>query len=1039
MIALLSLGAVLLSSSPGSFTDSTTIAALTWRNVGPWRGGRVTTVTGVRGQPLIYYMGATGGGVWKTTDAGISWRPIGDGQFRMGSIGAVAVAPDDPNVLYVGMGEAPVRGVSSSWGDGMYKSTDAGKRWTRIGLAESRTISRVIIDPRNNDVVYVAAQGSRWGRSAERGVYRTMDGGRSWRLLLASPDTLTGPSDLVMDPTNPRILYAAMWDHQRTPWKVRSGGPNGGIWKSSDGGETWKKLDGGLPKLPGKIGLAVSAASPDRVWAIVEADEGGLWRSDDAGGSWSRVNAERVVQARSWYYMRVVADPKSPDVVYVLNEPVLKSVDGGKSFNRLPDPHGDNHDLWINPDNPANLIKADDGGAAVSFTGGTTWSSIYNQATAQFYRVATDDRWPYWLYAGQQDNTTVAIPSATDLGGIPLETLLDVGGGESAHLAFDPADPRYVYGTSIQGVITEYDATTRFLRDANPYPTAGLGERSDQQKYRFNWSPPVITSPHDRRTIYFGGNVLFRSSDRGFHWAVVSPDLTRNHKARQGEGGGPITNEGAGGEVYGTIYYLAESPHEKGVIWAGTDDGLVQVTRDGGATWSNVTPRGLPESLINMVEVSPHDRATAYIAVSRHKWNDNAPMIYRTGDYGRSWTRIDAGLPAGSPVRVVREDPNWRNLLYAGTETGVFFSLDGGARWQPLQQNLPAVPVTDLQVKRKDLVISTEGRAFWIMDDVTPLHELSDSVAMVPLHLVTPREAYRSSLGGEGGAAFGLGSYQFPNVGSNPPNGAIIDYWLRTKADSTSPVTLEVLDAGGAVVRRFSSAEPGPAEPGAPPVAPKLPAEAGLNRFVWDLRREGIGGVPGTMSGASEGPRVVTGSYQLRMSRAGVRQARTLTVLPDPRSNPSAASLAEQAGFLDSLQQRVDGIHQTVRRLRSVRDQVNALLERTKGTPAGDSLAPSGKALVAGVDSLEGLLVNVKSRTPQDVVNFAPGLNAQYNTLANAADATDAGITGGMRTRFADLEGMWAGLRSRAEGILGAGVAAFNGLVRTRGVEGVVP
>ncbi|MEO8448508.1 MAG: glycosyl hydrolase, partial [Gemmatimonadota bacterium] len=706
--------------------DLAGLKALQWRNIGPFRGGRATTATGVPSQPLTYYMGATGGGIWRTDDAGHSWRPIADGQINMGSVGAIAVAPDDPNVVYAGLGEAPVRGVSSSWGDGMYRSTDAGRTWAHIGLVNSRQISRVIVHPRNSDVVYVAAQGSRWGPSGERGIYRSLDGGKSWKLTL-SADSLTGPSDLAMDPTNPRILYAALWDHQRLPWLVRSGGPGGGIWKSTDGGDTWKQLTGGLPKIMGKIGVAVSPANPDRVWAIVEADSGGLFKSDDGGASWQLVNGDRVLRARAWYYTRVTADPMNPDVVYVINAPLMKSIDAGRTFTPLPDPHGDNHDLWINPSNPQNMIKADDGGAVVSFTGGRTWSSQGNQPTAQFYRVITDDRFPYWLYAGQQDNSTVAIPSAVAGPGISPNDWHQVGGCESAHVAFDPADPHYVYAGCYHGIINEHDQTTDFERNVMAYPFLGLAEPSDQLKYRFNWSAPIFVSPFDPKTIYHAGNVLLKTTDRGNSWTEISPDLTRNDKSRQGAGGTPITNEGAGGEVYGTIYYGVESPHEAGTIWIGTDDGLVQLTRDGGTSWKNVTPKGLSESLINMVEVSPFDQATAYIAVSRHKWNDNAPLIYKTSDYGQSWTKLVSGIADGDMVRVVREDPNRRGLMYAGTETGLYASTDGGLKWRRFQLNLPHVPVTDLRVKRKDLVISTEGRAFWILDDASPLYEINDS------------------------------------------------------------------------------------------------------------------------------------------------------------------------------------------------------------------------------------------------------------------------------------------------------------------------
>ncbi|HEV8355154.1 MAG TPA: hypothetical protein VGQ17_00125, partial [Gemmatimonadales bacterium] len=602
----------------------------------------------------------------------------------------------------------------------------------------------------------------------------------------------------------------------------------------------------------------------------------------------------------------------------------------------------------------------------------------------------------------------------------------------SAHLAFDPKDPRYVYGTGYHGQLDEYDRETRFVRDVRPWPTVGLAEPSDKMKYRFNWSTPVITSPHDRNVIYYGGNVLFRSSDRGQSWTVVSPDLTRNDKSRQGWGGGPITNEGAGGEVYGTIYYIAESPREAGTIWVGTDDGLVQLTRDAGKTWSNVTPRDLPESLINMVEPSPHDPATAYVAVSRHKLNDNTPLLYRTTDYGKSWSRLVSGLREGEPVRVVREDPNRRGLLYAGTETGMYLSFDGGARWQSLQRNLPAVPVTDLQVRRRDLVISTEGRAFWIMDDASPLYELADSVAKAPVYLVAPRPAYRTTLGGGPDTPP-------PGVGKNPPNGAILRYALAKAADSTAPLTLEILDPKGAVVRSFTSAAAKYDSAGGQARPPKLPAAAGMNRFIWDLRANGIAGVPGTLSGPVPGPRVTAGSYQVRLKLGPETRTRPLEVLPDPRSTYSAEAAAGQQELLQKITADLDAIHGAARRMRSARAQVQQLIDRTRDQPAADTIARAGRALVARIDSLVGSLVNVRNRTFQDVVNYPPGINASFGALAQIVDGGDAPVTAGLRARFADLEAAWAAMRPQAEAVLGAGVAGVNALAKARGVEAVTP
>ncbi|HVE78224.1 MAG TPA: glycosyl hydrolase, partial [Gemmatimonadaceae bacterium] len=583
---------------PSAKEDTLSFRAVEWRNIGPFRGGRVTAVAGVPSQPLLYYMGATGGGVWRTEDGGANWRNISDKFFRTGSVGAIAVAATDPNVIYVGMGEAPIRGVASSYGDGVYKSTDAGRTWTHLGLDATRQISKVIVHPRDPDVVWVAAQGARWGPTNDRGIYKSTDGGRSWKQVHSLAEKTAGASDLTIDPTNPRILYAGYWDHQRLPWQVRSGGPGSGIWKSTDGGETWKKLTEGLPKgTMGKIGIAVSA-NPDRVYAIIEADSGGLYRTDDAGKTWRRMNEDRLLRARAWYYTHITADPQNADVVYVMNAPLLRSVDGGRTFQTVATPHGDNHALWINPTNSAYMINGNDGGANVSFNAGRTWSTQDNQPTAQFYRVNADQQFPYRLYGGQQDNTSVIIPGRTTGYGIDRADWTTGPGCESAYLDFDPKDPRYVYGGCYQGIIEEWDRDTEYRRNVMAYPALGLGEPSSEQRYRFNWNAPIITSPHDRKVLYHAGNVLFTSRDRGQSWSPISPDLTRNEKAKQGPGGAPITNEGAGAEVYGTIFYVAESPLEAGTIWAGTDDGLVQLTRDGGKSWSNVTPRGLAEALV---------------------------------------------------------------------------------------------------------------------------------------------------------------------------------------------------------------------------------------------------------------------------------------------------------------------------------------------------------------------------------------------------------------------------------------------------------
>ncbi|MBI1809122.1 MAG: glycosyl hydrolase, partial [Gemmatimonadetes bacterium] len=632
--------------------DSSLFGALQWRNVGPFRGGRANAVAGVPSQPYVYYAGYTGGGVWKTEDAGHSWKNISDGFFHTGSIGAIAVAESDPNVIFVGTGEHAVRGQSSSYGDGVYKSTDAGKTWKHVGLAATKQISQVRIHPQNPDLVYVAAQGDRWKGTSERGIYRSTDGGKSWTLVLKGENATSGANDLSMDPANPRILYAAFWDAQRLPWQVRSGGPGSGIWKSTDGGDTWTRLAGGLPKLMGKIGVAVSPANPDRVYAIIESEKSGMWRSDDAGATWKQLSEDRNTVTRSWYYMNVTADPQNENVVYAINAPIMKSIDGGRTFTTLNSLHGDNHQLWINPRDARLMANANDGGASVTLDGAKSWSTQDNQPTAQFYHVIVDDAYPWRLYSGQQDNSSVIIKSRTDWFAITAADWFEGPGCESANIGVDRKNPRYVYGGCYQGILDELDVQTGLKRQIMPWPALNLTEPSNETRYRFNWTAPALVSRHDPRVIYHGGNVLFRSPDRGRTWTPISPDLTRNDKATQGVGGVPFTNEGAGGEIYGAIVTIAESPHEANTIYVGTDDGLVQLTRDGGKTWSNVTPSGLPVGLANELEVSPHDPGTVYLAFRMDRHGDYAPYPMKSTDYGKTWTRIATGMRDGEPVRV---------------------------------------------------------------------------------------------------------------------------------------------------------------------------------------------------------------------------------------------------------------------------------------------------------------------------------------------------------------------------------------------------
>ena len=1040
--ALLPTPAAAQGRTPRAATDPSLqdYAAMPWRNIGPSRGGRSVAVSGVPSQPMTYFAGYTGGGLWRTDDAGISWRNISDSTFRTGSIGAIAVAPSDENVIYVGTGEHAVRGQSSTYGDGVYRSTDMGRTWANVGLAATRQIANVVVHPNDPDVVYVAAQGDRWVGSAERGIYRSKDGGATWSLILKGENPTSGASALSMDATNPRILYAAFWDHQRLPWYVRSGGAGSGIWKSTDGGDSWTRLTKGLPKLMGKIGVAVSPANPDRVFAIVEAEAGGLYRSDDAGTNWRRLSDSRAIQTRSWYYMTIFADPANADVVWVMNAPAMRSIDGGATFNNVSATHGDNHWLWINPRDSRYLINANDGGASISLDGGKSWSAQDNQPTAQFYHVTVDDDYPYKLYSGQQDNSSVVIRSRSDDGSIGVRDWWDGPGCESANVGVSSKDPRYVYGGCYQGLIDERDQRTGLSRDIMAWPAMNLTERTDSTRYRFNWSAPILVSEHDANVIYHGGNVLFRTADRGTSWRPISGDLTRNDRERQGWGGGPITNEGAGGEVYATIIAIHESPHDARTLYVGTDDGLLQLTRDGGATWTNVTPANAGDGAVNEIEVSPFDPATVYIAFRRDRVGDPAPYLYRSTDYGRSWTKLVDGLRAGEPVRVVREDPAKRGLLYAGTETGAWFSVDGGARWTAFK-GIPAVPVTDLAVRHGDLVAATEGRAFWILDDLTPLREQSADVARAAAYLFTPRAAILTS----GGGGFGGGNAS--RVGRNPPSGGVVQFRLATTPDSTAKVTLEFLDARGAVVRTYANRPTarggesaggdggGPGGGGA-----RLMPKAGLNTVSWDLRREAPTTLPNIVlfgAPSNGGAKVLAGRYQARLTVGDVVQTQPLEVRMDPRLDPiPAAVLAERDSIANLLVNRISEIHDAVNQLRDLKSQVTGIVTRTAEEPLADSIGISGRSLTGKIDKLDPRMTT-KAQNGQDIINYANGINGQFGFLLGQVEG-NPGLTEPVKARLRELEQMWAAMKVELVTLETDDVAAFNKLLERANVPGVI-
>jgi photosystem II stability/assembly factor-like uncharacterized protein len=858
-------------------TDS--LKVLQWRSIGPFRGGRSTAVAGVASQPMVFYFGGTGGGVWKTSDGGINWEPITDGSvFGTGSVGAIGLSDSDPNTVYVGMGESPIRG-NVSHGDGVYKSIDGGKTWKHIGLDDTRQISRIRVNPRNPDIVYLAAQGHVWAPNQQRGVFRSKDGGKTWEKVLFRSEK-AGACDLILDPTNPNILYAGFWEVYRKPWTLESGGAGSGIFKSTDGGDTWTEItrNPGLPKgTIGIVGITVSAANSDRLWAIVEAEDGGIFRSDNGGKTWTKTNEQRNLRQRAWYYSRIYADPKSPDTVYVLNTGFYKSNDGGRTFNGIGVPHGDNHDLWIAPDDPNRMIESNDGGANVSFNGGRSWSE-QDQPTAQFYRVALDNDFPYHIYGAQQDNSTVRIASRTTDSSIGARDWFDVGGGESGWIAPSPKDSEIIFAGSYDGLITRYDHHTGQLRDVNPYPNNPMGWGASDIKYRFQWNFPIVFSPHDPNTLYAGANVLFKSINEGQSWEVISPDLTRNDKSKQGSSGGPITKDNTSIEYYDTIFTVMESPVQAGTIWSGSDDGLVYVTRDGGKNWSNATPSKdiMPEWIqINSLDASPFDPATAYVAATMYKYDDYKPYLYKTSDFGKTWKKITNGIPDGAFTRVIREDPNKRGLLYAGTETGLYVSFDDGANWQSMQFNLPVVPITDLAIHKREqeLVAATQGRAFWIFDDLPLIHQAMDTgglKANSDTKLFKPKDAYRMP----GGGGFNLPATA--TVGKNPANGVAVYYSLKAKP--TTDVVLEFLDSTGKSIRKFTGRLPRPTaspSPGASEQqqAPKgedegfgggaparVTTDVGLNRFVWDMRYAEAVRFPGMICGREK--RAGRASYQ---------------------------------------------------------------------------------------------------------------------------------------------------------------------------------
>mgnify|MGYP001593677295 CR=1 FL=1 len=985
--------------SDGSRTNPT-LKALRWRLIGPFRGGRSVAVTGDPSKPLVFYFGAVNGGVWKTTNAGQSWDNITDGKTDISSVGAITVAPSDPNVIWVGTGEGKPR-EDLTHGTGVYRTTDGGATWKHLGLADAQQITALRVDPTNPDRAFVSSLGHAFGPNAERGVFRTTDGGTTWKKVLFVNDS-TGASDVSLDVNNPRIVYAALWKFQRTPWTMDAGSGRSGLWKSTDGGDTWTELtfNPGMPKGPiGRIGVSVSPANSQRVYATIEAKDsaGAIFRSDNAGATWSRVNGDQTFAVRPYYYSAITADPTNENVVYVMNLQVHRSIDGGKTFARVRVPHGDTHQMWVDPNDGNRLINANDGGATVSLDYGRTWSSQNNQPTSQFYHVITDDQFPYRLYGAQQDNSTVSISSRSDNGVITERDWWPVAGCENAHIAIDRRNPTVTYGGCYMGALNRYDSRTGQSRDISVWLRNYDGWAVADVPQRFQWTFPIVISAHDASTMYATSQYVWRTRNEGQSWEKLSPDLTKHDPKTMRRSGGPVSGDMTGTEWYATIYAFAESRRDAKVLWTGSDDGLVHLSRDGGTTWTNVTPAAMPSfSRVTEIEPSPHDPAVAYVSATRYQLDDFAPYFWKTTDFGKTWSLITTGIPATSYSRSLREDPVRRGLLFAGTETGVFVSFNDGARWEPLQLNLPRVAVRDLRVHGNDVVIGTHGRSFWALDDISYLRQVADSVTSKKAHLFVPAPAQRFAAGGgrRGGT-----------VGENPRVGAYFDYWLKDKP--AGDVTLDVLDGAGALIKRFSSAKPGKADSTGHAAADSAAAaaraaqnidslsyvpidsvpstRAGMNRFIWDLQHPRPRLMEGAIvdDGTTSGPTAVPGAYRVRLISGADTMTRTFTVVPDPRVTTTVADYQAQFALAQLVGKQITALTESVERVQSVQAQVDDRKAKGGDLPQADEIKKSATALREKFEGVRAELYEVYTKVDQATLNYPIKLYQMWIT-ANA-------------------------------------------------------
>ncbi|MBX7126570.1 MAG: glycosyl hydrolase [Cyclobacteriaceae bacterium] len=998
--------------------------ALEWRSIGPYRGGRAAAVTGVAGKPNLYYFGSTGGGVFRTTDGGNTWENISDGFFG-GSIGAVAVSEWDPNVIYVGGGEGTVRGNVSA-GHGMFKSTDAGKTWTSIGLKDSRHIPKIRIHPKNPDLVYAAVLGDLFKPTQERGIYRSTDGGKNWtRILFANPDA--GAVDLNMDPNNPRILYASTWRIRRTPYSLESGGEGSALWKSTDGGDTWKDIsrNEGLPKgIWGVSGVSVSPVNSNRVYAIIENENGGVFRSDDAGATWRRTNEDRNLRQRAWYYSRIIADTKEEDIVYVMNVSYHRSKDGGKTFEAMNANHGDHHDLWIAPEDNQRMIICDDGGGQVSFDGGTNWSTYENQPTGQFYRVTTDQHFPYRIYGAQQDNTTLRVLHRTDGYSIGTRDWEPTAGGESGHIAIDPKDDDVVFGGSYDGYLVRKNHRTGEERSINAWPDLPMGHGAEGMKYRFQWNFPIFFSPHDPTKLYAASNVLHVTHNNGQTWEIISPDLTRNDPTKLGPSGGPITKDNTAVEYYCTLFAVAESPYEKDLIVAGSDDGLVHITRDGGKKWEAITPTGMPEwNMINSVEFDPFVKGGIYIAATRYKSGDYAPYLYKTKDYGKTWTKITDGIDGQHFTRVVRCDPKRPGLLYAGTEAGMYISFDDGASWKTFQLNMPTVPITDLTMKNDNLIAATQGRGFYLIDDITPLHQLNEQVVASSFTLYKPLASYRMN-----GGTFRPSKTE----GRNHSNGVNIHFFVRDTARTVA--SLEILEKGGTLIKKFAT------KPDKKAQEEELKIKPGMNKHNWNMRYANAEGFDGLImwAGSLTGPKAVPGTYRARLTVNGVAQETEFEILKDPRTSGTLADIREQFEFHLGVRDKLTETHKGIKRIRQAREQINRVTENMKGKEEFKDVNEMAKTILDEIRKIEEELYQTKNRSGQDPLNYPVRLNNKLSALGGEVDGGDDRPTNQVKDVYREVSGKIDDQLQKLNKVFSDQLPRFNELIKQKQVSAVV-